>query len=163
MDAIPDQGRGNILGLGECIAIFWASAHRRSYEAVDSVEQHEKGCHMRSMIVSHLERRRPYSERNSVVLRIALSSISLQIRFHNASTIEGLIDKEALAAIQDDLCWEYKVLLAWSSVSAGLASFSVSETEIEGKDHFKCAASTCRRHETHHASPDTLLLLRRGW
>ena len=43
MDAIPDQGRGNILGLGECIAIFWASAHRRSYEAVDSVEQHEKG------------------------------------------------------------------------------------------------------------------------
>ena len=33
MDAIPDQGRGNILGLGECIAIFWASAHRRSYEA----------------------------------------------------------------------------------------------------------------------------------
>ena len=138
--------------------IFCASAHRCSSETVDSVEQHEKGCHMRSMIVAHLERRRPYSERN--VLRIALSSIS---GFHNASTIEDLIDKEALAAIQDDLCWEYKVLLAWSSVSAGLASFSVSETEIESKDHFKCAASTCRRHETHHASPDTLLLLRRGW
>jgi len=75
MDVIPDQGRGGILGLGECIAISWASAHRRSYEAVDSVEQHEKG-----MIVAHLERRQPYSERNSVVLRIALSSISLQIR-----------------------------------------------------------------------------------
>jgi len=55
----------------------------------------------------------------------------------------------------DDLCWEYKVLLAWSSVSAGLASFSISETEIEGKDHFKYAASTCRCHETRHASPDT--------
>ena len=70
---------------------------------------------------------------------------------------------EALAAIQDDLCWEYKVLLTWSNVSAGLASFSISETEIEDKDHFKCAASTCWRHETHHTSLDTLLLLRRGW
>ena len=50
---------------------------------------------MRSMIASHLERRRPYSERNSVVLRIALSSKS---GFHNASTIEGLIDKDALSA-----------------------------------------------------------------
>ena len=50
MDAIPDQGRGNILGLGECIAIFWASAHRRSYEAVDSVEQHD------SSVDGHIQR-----------------------------------------------------------------------------------------------------------
>jgi len=67
---------GLIVRFLKVIAIFWASAHRRSYEAVDSVEQHEKG-----MIAAHLERRQPYSERNSVVLRIALSSIPLQIRF----------------------------------------------------------------------------------
>ena len=157
MDAIPNQGRGNILGLGECIAIFLASAHRRSYEAVYSVEQHEKGCHMRSMIVA-----------STAIFReeFCCTANSPQLNFlaDPASIMPlPLSVSEALAAIQDDLCWEYKVLLAWSNVSAGLASFSTSETEIEDKDHFKCATSTYRRHETHHASPDTLLLLRRGW
>ena len=93
-DTQPGQREHTRPGWVYC-CIFCASAHRCSSEAVDSVEQHEKGCHMRSMIVSHLERRRPYSERNFVVLRIALSSKS---GFHNASTIEGLIDKDALPA-----------------------------------------------------------------
>ena len=36
-------------------------------------------------------------------------------------------------------------------------------TMIKTKNHFRCAASTCRHHDTYHASPDTLLRLWKGY
>jgi len=85
--------------------------------------------------------------------------------FHNASAIEGLIDKEAsLATIldQDDLLQECKAQNSRLAEYFGrvgvlhrLFAYVTGEIEIEGKDRFKCAAAACWHHDTYHASAGT--------